>query len=209
MLRELRLPEQQQEVRVASKDAVHETLVEAFLGEEVTHGDMPAKEPLVFVATQPETETLTWNDIQRDASFQQYRKEAGLNVTFSPKKTVKQMIFSSLGLNVSDITAAESIIPLSRPLSDALPPVSADAWPLLVGAMESMDVTKHTLNPDSPLLRDLLPGGEANALSTIQTVLTLYHPECEMEALDPRLRARLLKTHPTVDASVVQSILEM
>lgn len=182
---------------------------EAIIGDELTHGDVPEKDPLIFVSDASEASLLSWSDIQGNDWFQRYRKEAGLNVTFSPKKTVKQMIFSSLGLNVTDVPGAESIIPLSQPMGEALPAVPQEAWPMLVGALETMDISKHTLNPDSPMLRDMLPGGETNALSTIQTVLTMYHPQCKVQEIDPRIKARLLKAYPKVDESVVQSILEM
>ena len=185
-------------------------IVCAELGEEVvsdeTYGDFADKKsPIVFVAEAPaEKSALDWNAIQQDALVQDYRKRAGLNVTFSPKKIVKQMIFSSLGL---PITA--QIIPKNRPLSEALPPVEKDAWPLLMSAVENMDIERHALDPESPALREILPGGEADAMSTIQAMLTLYHPDCELETMEPRTKVRYMKMFPQIDESVIKSIIEM
>jgi len=107
------------------------------------------------------------------------------------------------------VPGAENIIPVSQSINKPLPPVPKEAWPMLVNAIESLNVQKHKLDPESPALKDMLDGGETNALSTIQTVLSLYNPDVELEDFDPRIQVKILKKHPQVDSSVVQSIIKM
>ena len=119
------------------------------------------------------------------------------------------MILSSLHLPIKAVPGAENIIPMSQSIEKPLPSVPKEAWPLLVKAIEALNVENHQLNPESPVLKDMLNGGETSALSTIQTVLSLYNPDVELEGIDPRLQIQLLKRHPEIDPSVIQSILKM
>lgn len=172
----------------------------------LTHGNIPEKAPIVFVAETPKD---AWKDIQNDEMVKSYLERAGLTAFFSPKKAVKQMILSSLHLPIKAVPGAERIIPMSKSIDDPLPPVPKEAWPMLVNAIESLNAENHCLNPDSPILKEILSGGEASVQSTIQTVLSLYNPDLEFEGFDPRLQVQLLKRHPHIDASVLESILNM
>lgn len=178
------------------------------VGDELTHGDVEEKDPIVFVA-EKNVDADNWKDIQENHLVKSYLERAGLTAFFSPKKTVKQMILSSLHLPIKAVPGAENIIPMSQSIEKPLPSVPKEAWPLLVKAIEALNVENHQLNPESPVLKDMLNGGETSALSTIQTVLSLYNPDVELEGIDPRLQIQLLKRHPEIDPSVIQSILKM
>jgi hypothetical protein len=173
-----------------------------------THGDLPTKSPIVFVANkQSEEAPRLWSDIGQDEHVQDYRRRANLSASYSPKKLVKQMILSSIGVPA---TSAESLVPKNVPLSDAtFPAVSAEAWPVLMNAVESMDAEKHALNPASPALCEILPGGPADAVSTIQTMLTLYHPSCELKTMDEGTKMQFMKSYPQIDESIIKSIIGM
>jgi len=181
------------------------------VGDELTHGFLEEKEPIVFIASESvdNNNQNVWKDIQENEMVKSYLERAGLTAFFSPKKAIKQMILSSLHLPIKDVPGAENIIPVSQSVNKPLPPVPKEAWPMLVNAIESLNVQKHKLDPESPALKDMLDGGETNALSTIQTVLSLYNPDVELEDFDPRIQVKILKKHPQVDSSVVQSIIKM
>lgn len=175
------------------------------LGDDATHGDARPKEPIVFVCSDARGEP--WEAIHQNPLVQDYRRRAGLPATFPPQKLVKQMILASLNLSPLQIPGAQSLYPAARPLDETPLAVGAEAWPLLMNAIQSMDAGRHCLNAEAPLLRDMLEGS-ADVASTIQTALTLYHPE-ENSSLDPRTKNRLLKAHPEVEPSVIQSLLKM
>lgn len=183
------------------------TLAPVAVKKEETHGDLPMKAPIVFVTSRQEEASRSWSDIGQDEHVQDYRRRANLSASYSPKKLVKQMILSSLGVPA---TSAESLVPKNLPLSDAtFPAVSAEAWPVLMNAVESMDAEKHALNPASPALCEILPGGAVDAVSTIQTMLTLYHPSCELKTMDERTKVQFIKSYPQIDESIIQSIIDM
>lgn len=183
---------------------IPEVSVEVFV-DSATHGDVPEKEPISFKVTKS-TESVG-EDIQFNEHFQNFRRAACLNATFSPQKIVKQMIFSSLKLPVP-----EALLPLSRPVSDnQMPPVPKEAWPILMGALNSMNIKRHVLDETAPFFRDFLSqGGEADALETLKATLTLHHPEIETTEDDKRRhQSRMLKEHPKIEESVLETLIKI
>lgn len=168
-------------------------------------------DPIAFhIGEEASSSSSSWMDIANNPFMQSYRKQACINATFSPKKTLKQMIFASLKIPLEQVPNPTRILPATQPVDETLPHVPKEAWPFCIKAMAHLDVSKHELNPEAEFFQDLMPeGGTANALDTIETVLTLYHPECEADVIDPQVRARLLKQHPKMDSSIISSLMKM
>ena len=77
---------------------------------------------------------------------------------------------------------------------------------MLMGALNSMKIEEHVLDEKSPFFRDFV-SGKADALETLKATLTLHHPEIESE--DKRQQSRLLKEHPTIEQSVLETLIKI
>lgn len=194
-----------------NKDIAVSAIVEAEVAvpeSELTFGDFEKRQPIIFVAAPFLTGLeKTWEDVRSEPLVQEYRKKANLNVTFSPQKMVKQMILSSLAVPMQRVRQeASAILPHSTEMA-ALPPVSADAWPMLMSSLDLFDMKNHSLDPDAPLFAHLqMKGGETDARETLKTILSLYHPSVELALLEPRIKTNVMKTCPQMDTCIIKTI---
>jgi hypothetical protein len=171
------------------------------------------QERLAFapMAAASAMDSVSWEDIRRNPFVQTYRKNAGLAVTYSPQKLVKQMILSRIGLNGKEPVCASLLGTHQTKFPVSSANLTAE-WSFLMDCIDAFETDPGTLmNIASPSLVAFSQGVfvKPTTRGFLRQILSAYVGQSSSTDSEQRRLLRFLKAHPQLDKSIINTIVKL